>query len=224
MAVRTLRGILACCVLLGSSAAVGLAQQPKLFRINPQDPLDHKAVLALVRGLRGAGVDTTGVRLASTDQFNAFYMGNRLFVAGKPILQLPQWAIDAVMAHEVGHLINRHVEQKTALQNGLVEGLQGLGMLLDRDHPDDGAAIGGTVGKTIAALVIPKLSQRQELEADAYAVPVLRTERYTQPGDVMRRMLALLERNIGPNNGGFFDTHPTFEERISRPRQADAAR
>jgi putative metalloprotease len=220
MVVKRLAWIVACSALLLVPPAV-VAQQPTLFRINPKDPLDHKAVLALVRGLRGAGVDTAGVRLVSTDQFNAFYMGNRLFVAGKPMLQLPQWAVDAVMAHEVGHLMNRHIEQEAALRGGLAETLQGLGMLLDRDHPDDGAAVGGAIAHTVAELVIPKFTQRQELEADAYGVRVLRAEGYKQPGEAMRRALALIERAVGPSGGGFFDTHPSFEERINRLRQAD---
>src|SRR6266850_7321086 len=59
-----------CAVLAGVVLlwpAVSFPQQLTLFKINPNDPVDHKAVVALVRGARAAQLDTHDLRLATTN-------------------------------------------------------------------------------------------------------------------------------------------------------------
>jgi Zn-dependent protease with chaperone function len=208
--------------LLALCATVANAQQRTLYKLNPNDPTDNKAFIGLGRAVRAVQLDADQLRLAGTDEFNAFYYGQGLFVAGRPLLHLPQWAVDAVMAHEVGHFVYRHVETQTALDQGIVDGLAAFGALLDRHRPQEGTRAGAIVGQAISSLLIPKFTQSQELQADAYAVRVLRAEGYKEPGHYVANALALVERAVGPNSGGFFDTHPSFEERITRLRRVAA--
>ena len=51
------------------------------------------------------------------------------------------------MSHEIGHLMNRQVEQGAAVQQGIVDGLAALGMMLDRKNPETGL---GTVRAHVA--------------------------------------------------------------------------
>jgi Zn-dependent protease with chaperone function len=198
--------------------AVLRAQPLTLYNPDQNNPRDQKAILAVVRAANAAHVAPNQLQLFLCNEFNAFYAGNGVFIAGVPLLNaLPQWAVDAVMAHEMGHLAYRHVEQRQQLQQGVTEGLAALGRLLDRKNPEQGGTVGGVVGQITATLLEPKFEQPQELEADAYGVVVLRGEGYPQPGNQMISMLAFIENVLGPSGGrSFFDTHPSFEERIAR--------
>jgi Zn-dependent protease with chaperone function len=90
--------------------------------------------------------------------------------------------------------------------------------LLDQQNTQEGARAGAQLGQIAVQMFAPKYSQGQELQADAYAVRVLRAEGYQRGGDSMANTLALLEEMAGPSGGGFFDTHPSFEDRIKKLR------
>src|SRR2546425_114891 len=217
-AIATSRCIALSALLLASWTSVAFSQERTLYKVDPNNPLDRKAIIGLARAAKAARLDTRSIRLATTDEFNAFYCGQGLFVAGKPLLNLPQWAVDAVMAHEVGHMVSRHVETKAALSTGVIAGLGILGALVDQQNAQEGARADAQLGQTVVSFLAPKYTQGQELQADAYAVRALRAAGYKQPGDTMAQALALIERNTGPSGGGFFDTHPSFEDRIRKLR------
>jgi Zn-dependent protease with chaperone function len=75
------------------------------------------------------------------------------------------------------------------------------------------------VGVVVAPLVQPKSNRNQELQADAFAVDLLRAMGYSKPGGELAASLALIQKIIGAGNGGgFFSAHPPFDERIARLR------
>src|SRR3989442_10316757 len=109
-AIATSRCIALSALLLASWTSVAFSQERTLYKVDPNNPLDRKAIIGLVRAAKAAPLDTRSIRLATTDEFNAFYCGQCLFVAGKPLLQPPPAAGAAVRAPAGGHTSHRHVE------------------------------------------------------------------------------------------------------------------
>jgi len=200
--------------LLASTSVVH-AQELASRLPNVNDPSDRKAVIAVVRAAKATGTDLKALRLvvASNCGCGGRYGGQGLFVADEDFLDIPQWALDAIMAHEMGHAVKRHVEMGALRDMGIVGGLAVLGSLLDKNS---GAQSGAEVGQLVVAFTRPKLTQAQEYEADAVGVAILRKEGYKQPGDVMAAMLDLIARHA--QGGGWFDTHPSTPDRIRRLR------
>ncbi len=179
------------------------------------DPSDRKAVIAVVRAANATGVDLKSIRLviASDCGCGGAYAGQGLFIADENFLDVPQWALDAIMAHEMGHALKHHVEKGALRDMGIVGALAALGALLD---DKTGAQTGVEVGKLVVALTRPKFTQPQEYEADRVGVEVLRKIGYKQPGDVMAAMLDFFGRDA--RGGGWFDAHPSTPDRVRRVR------
>jgi Peptidase family M48 len=182
---------------------------------NVNDPSDRKAVIALVRAANATGVDLKSVRLGISSDCGCggAYQGQWLFIADENFLDIPQWALDAVMAHEMGHALKRHVEMGALRDMGIVGGLAALGALLDNES---GAESGAAVGKLVVALTRPKFTQPQEYEADRVGVEILRKMGYKQPGNVMAAMFELFMADA--RGGGWFDSHPSTPDRVRRVR------
>jgi Zn-dependent protease with chaperone function len=189
-------------------------QEISLRPPDPNDPLQRKGIIALLRAAQVVKIDTKTIRLGLMDQPNAAYAGNGQFLLGTPFLSYPQSALDAIMAHEMGHAVLRHVEKGQLLRSGILGGFGLLGALLSESDRQEGAATGQQFGAIVTHFVFPKFSQAEESQADAYAVKVLRAEGYKQPGNTMAGALDILRRQYGNSGGGFFDTHPATTERI----------
>jgi len=182
---------------------------------NVNGPTDRKAVIAVVRAAKATGTDLKRLRLVVSDNCGCggAYAGSGLFVADEHFLAIPQWALDAVMAHEMGHAIKHHVEIGALRDTGIIAALAVLGALVDKQS---GAETGAEAGKLVVALTRPRFTQDQEYEADRIGVEVLRKEGYSQPGNTMAAMLDLIARHA--QGGGWFDTHPSTPDRIRRLR------
>src|SRR5262249_9472746 len=185
----------------------------RLERPHPNDPLHPKGLEALAKAAKVAKLDRHHIALGLMEEPNAAYAGNGQFILGKPFLQYPQQALDAIMAHEVGHAVLHHVEKGMLLRGGLIGGLGMLGATLS---PTGGEKTGQQVGAIVTEFVFPKFSRKEEYEADAYGVKLLRHEGYPQPNQVMADALGILLQNFGNSGGHFFDTHPATADRIHR--------
>lgn len=201
-------------VVLALTTSV-LAQELTSRLPNVNDPTDRKAVLAVVRAAKATGTNLQTLRLvvASDCGCGGAYAGHGLFIADETFLAIPQWALDAIMAHEMGHAIKRHVEIGALRDTGIIGALAVLGALVDKES---GAQTGAEAGKLVVAFTRPRFTQDQEYEADRIGVEVLRREGYPQPGNLMAAMLDLVARNA--QGGGWFDTHPSTPDRIRRLR------
>jgi Zn-dependent protease with chaperone function len=113
-------------------------------------------------------------------------------------------AIMGILAHELGHLHQRHMLRRL-IQASVVSA--GVAMLLG----DVSAAITAVP----AALLDMKYSRDAEREADDYALAMLRAN-HLSPA----RLAAVFERlnRLAPNAGGYLASHPSTAERIARLR------
>ena len=114
----------------------------------------------------------------------------------------------AVLAHEVGHLVERHALRQ-AIQDSIV-------VLLVVALTGDVSSTSTLVAAVPTLLVEAQFSRAFELEADAYALA------YLQRAGIDPAHFANLMRRMGDSASGgasitsFFSTHPASEERISR--------
>jgi Zn-dependent protease with chaperone function len=111
-----------------------------------------------------------------------------------------------VLAHEIAHADLGHVAKAQAIGTGLNIGM----ILLDQILPGSGA-----VTPYVADLGVMKpFSRKEEYEADAHGVEILKRSGYNGK-QVMDTTLKWLLQSSGPS-GGFFTTHPGTEDRIKR--------
>jgi Zn-dependent protease with chaperone function len=110
------------------------------------------------------------------------------------------------MAHEVAHADLGHVAKAQALGTGLNIGM----IILDQFFPGS-----GKITPLVADLgVMRPFSRKEEYEADAHGVDILRRAGYNGK-QVMSSTLTWLLQTSG-SSGGFFATHPGTEDRIQR--------
>ena len=111
-----------------------------------------------------------------------------------------------VLTHEVGHADLGHVAQVQMLGTGLNIGM----IILDQFFPGS-----GKITPLIADLgVMRPFSRKEEYEADAHGVEILRRAGYSGK-QMMSSTLTWLLQTSG-SSGGFFATHPGTEDRIQR--------
>lgn len=168
-------------------------------------------MLAVQKAVSATGLTQVRIAVGNNCNCGAAYAGNGLFIIDRNFTSLPQWMLDAFMAHEAGHAVRRHVETSRLLSAAATEAFGLIGALLSEDRTA-GHNTGAELGALAVQLAIPKFTQGQEYEADAFAVGVLRREGYPSPGDIMARALS----TVGGVGGGWFDSHPSTPDRVRR--------
>lgn len=136
---------------------------------------------------------------------NAFALpGGDIILLDQLALQLDDGEINAVLAHELGHVIHRHalrlLIQKATMAIALAAWFGDV----------SSAAVGIS-----SVLLQSGYSREAELEADAYAARLLLS--CCQSAEPMITSLGKLERPRGKSNG-LLDTHPDTRQRISAIR------
>jgi Zn-dependent protease with chaperone function len=118
--------------------------------------------------------------------------------------------IVAVLAHEIGHVVNRH-SLRQALQSSAVA-------LVALAVTSDAGAVSSLVAGLPALLVQTKFSRDFEREADDYARALL-DEKGISPAN-LANLLGRIERSAGAADSrfDFLSTHPALEERAARLR------
>ncbi len=128
--------------------------------------------------------------------------------------------IIAVFAHEIGHIRERH-SLRGVLQNSSVA-------LLIAGATGDIAAL-TSIAATLPTLMVQlKYSRSFELEADDYAVDLLKQREIepTKLGDILLRMTEMAGGDVDPAREGAFSdylsTHPNSVERMQRIEEREA--
>ena len=151
------------------------------------------------------------VRVAILDdpQINAANAGGGEFQVTTGLLErATDDQLRGVMAHEIAHADLGHVAKAQTLGTGLNIGM----VLLDQVFPGSGA-----ITPLIADLGVMKpFSRKEEYEADAHGVEILRRAGYDGK-QIMANTLTWLIQTSG-SSGGFLATHPATEDRIQRVR------
>jgi predicted Zn-dependent protease len=129
--------------------------------------------------------------------------------------------VAGVVAHEVGHVVRRHVARNYNRQRntGL---LYQLGAVAAAIFLGGNAAAGGQIlGELAAVAYLNQFTREAEMEADAFAVEVLPLAGYDPNGLVS--FFDTLRRSSGAHVPTFLASHPATEDRIQQTAALIAA-
>lgn len=216
-------------------AACGISQQQEAEmgaqysnEINRQLPILSDATVHRNINILGDQIARYGRRgidytfyVVNANEVNAFAVpGGYVYVNRGLIERAGNWAeLAGVLAHEVGHVEERHgVEQMERVQ-GANLGLNIAYVLLGRTPGN----VEGALVNAAGGVVFSRYSREAENEADRVAVPLMLNARVNPHGltTMFERLMA--EQRSSPSRvAQWFSTHPTTEDRIANTRAAIA--
>ena len=221
-------------LVLGACSSVSTQQEVEMgaqyaTEINRQLPIVSDASVHRAINLIGDDIGRYGRRginytfyVVDSNQVNAFAVpGGYIYINRGLIDRTDNFSeLAGVLAHEIGHVEERHgVEQMEKMQNANL-GLTLAYVLLGRQPSGvERAAI--DVG---GGLYFAKHSREAENEADRVAIPLMLAARINPNGLVtMFEQLLREQRSSSSQVGQWFSTHPTTQDRIEATR-AEIAR
>ncbi|MFT4650671.1 MAG: putative metalloprotease [Polaribacter sp.] len=155
-------------------------------------------------------------KVYKADDVNAFAMADGTVRVYTGLMDaMPDDQILAVIGHEIGHVKLKHSYQQMKnqlLTNAALQGAIGVGGVV-------GSLSSGQLGQLAAGAVSAQFSQRDELEADVFAIKLLRD--LGKDPRSMTRSIQTLKAKFG-SGGGFMSSHPSNNERISNLERAIA--
>jgi predicted Zn-dependent protease len=157
--------------------------------------------------------------LADSQTVNAFALpGGQVFVTRALFdkLQTPG-ELAGVLAHETGHVVERHSAQQLAKQQ-LTQGLTGAAVIASTDPNNPRSYAGAAVAQIVAQLITLKYSRADESQADQIGVKLM-----SEAGYDPRSMVSVMEilKKVDANGGvDFFKTHPNPQNRIEHIQEA----
>lgn len=134
--------------------------------------------------------------------------GGEFFVTTGLLQKANDDQLRAVLAHETAHADLGHVAKLQRLGLGLNIGA----ILLDQIIPGSGA-----ITPIAGQLIANKYTQKEEYQADAHGVDLLRRAGFDGK-TMMADTLSWLMQTEGGSSGGFFATHPATGDRIQAVR------
>lgn len=211
-------------VVLGLQSAPELAQQ--FGGLHPdasaQATVDRVGERLLSRGFKGESVPYPFEfhLLADPETVNAFALpGGQIFITAALFTRLEtEGQLAGVLAHEIGHVVERHGAEHLAKAN-LTQGLVGavaVGATDTAVSPQQAAAVAAAIGQVINM----KYGRDDELESDQWGLTLMARAGYDPRA--MERVMQILAESSGGRGGQpeFFSTHPNPENRIERIRKA----
>ncbi|MCX7878163.1 MAG: M48 family metalloprotease [Ignavibacteria bacterium] len=150
--------------------------------------------------------------LADDQTVNAFALpGGQIFITNALFRRLKtEDQLAAVLAHEIGHVINRHSAERLAK----LELTEGLIRATDIASGDP-----GMLSRFVGNIINMKYSREDEIESDSYGVKYLIQSGY-DPEAMIDVMKILKEAAGGGNQPEFMSTHPAPDNRIEKIREA----
>lgn len=217
--------------LIAGSCGVSTQQEVQLgaeysSEINRQLPIITDATVHRTINLLGDQIARYGTRglnytfyVVNSNQVNAFAVpGGYVYVNRGLIERTRNWSeLAGVLAHEIGHVEERHSVEQLERQNQANLGINLAYILLGRAPSGvERAAIqvGGTA-------VFARYSRDAENEADRVAIPLMLAAGVHPRGLITMFELLLSEQRSRPGAvETWFSTHPTTEDRIENTRRA----
>ena len=157
--------------------------------------------------------------VVNSSQVNAFAIpGGHVYINRGLIERSSNMSeVAGVLAHEIGHVVERHGIEQMAQQQNASLGVNLAYILLGR-QPSGVEQAGLQVG---AGAFFARHSREAEREADADAVRFLAQSGINPQGMVTMFQKLLAERRSAPNRvAGWFSTHPLEEERVQNTQAA----
>ena len=158
--------------------------------------------------------------LLKSDDINAFAAPGGLILVTRGLVGCcaTEDELAAVLAHEIGHVQNRDGLRaiRTGRLNGALttlatEGAKNLG---GKELAEVTAAFDDSINEITGTLINSGYSRRQEFQADAAAVQILKAAGY--PPSALVAMLRNMEKRWDPSRHDFAATHPSPSDRIAQ--------
>jgi predicted Zn-dependent protease len=203
---------------LGDEMAREVRAELRLMR----DPV----VVGYVESIGRSIVDAAGPQpfeyrfnVVEDDEINAFAMpGGHVYVHTRTILEARNVSeLAGVIAHEVGHVVERHVAENYDRQRAASIGHHALVLGAAVAGGPSAAGAANLLGGLGAISVLNSFGRDAEREADAFAVEVLPRAGYDPRG--MVTFFQTLEAEGGARGPAFLSSHPATEERIEKTRR-----
>lgn len=149
--------------------------------------------------------------LADAKTVNAFALpGGQIFITYALLKRLKnEDQLAGVLAHEIGHVINRHGAEHIAKQ----ELTQGLLQATDVATGDP-----SMITRFVGGMINLKYGREDELESDEYGVRYMLQAGY-DPAAMVDVMTILKEASGGGNRPEFMSTHPSPDNRIEKLKE-----
>lgn len=148
--------------------------------------------------------------IVSSSEINAASLGAGRFIFWESLADLPIWALDAIVAHEIAHDLLKHSKKAHEMQD-LTNFFAEVIALFGHSSVREEKTIKGWVNLT----VLPKYSRAQEIEADTKSLEILSLAGYENPRLIVYRTFEILLAKYGDSGGNFFDSHPSTRERMN---------
>lgn len=213
----------------GQEIAMGLQAAPQMARQYGGESRDGAAQARVSRvGRRLISQTAAGASpykfqfhlLADDQTINAFALpGGQIFITEGLYRKLStDGELAGVLAHEIGHVIERHSAQQLA-KSRLTQGLTGAAVIASYDPNNPNSRNTAAVAAAIGQLVNLRYGRQDELEADGWGVKLTAKAGY-DPRAMIKVMHILEEASKGRAPPEFFSTHPNPEHRIDRIQAA----
>ena len=156
--------------------------------------------------------------ILDSDEINAFAAPGGFIFLSRGMLRLckSEDEVAAVLAHEIGHVELQHALRAikgsrltSALTTLAVEGAKSFG---GEQLAQLTEAFEGSIGDITGTLMNSGYARKQEYQADASAVRILKAVGYDPLA--LARMLNEMEKNLKPGGHDFAATHPPPRDRI----------
>ena len=154
-------------------------------------------------------------KVYQSKDINAFAMADGTVRVYSGLMDvMPDDQVFAVICHEIAHVKKRHSYnqlRERLLTDAAFKAAVSVGGTV-------GALTAGQLGQLGVAAASAHFSQSDELEADAYAVEMLK--RLGKDPYAMKRSIQTLESKSHSGGGGFLSTHPSNHKRIENIEKA----
>jgi predicted Zn-dependent protease len=215
-----------------TAAACGISQQQELqlgqqyaSQINRELPIVNDAAASRYMNQLGRSIAQRGGRnieytfyIVNSNMVNAFAVPGGYIYVNRGLIEATgnMAELAGVLAHEIGHVEERHSVEQLEKAQGANLGLTLAYVLLGR-QPSGAERAAINVG---GGLYFASHSRQAENEADAVAVSLLAASSIDPNGLVTMFQKLLAERKNRPSQfEQWFATHPLTEDRIANVRQ-----
>lgn len=173
-----------------------------------------KRLKKIVSGLENYAGLTLDYKVYIAPDVNAFAMADGTVRVFSGLLDaMPDDQVRAVIGHEIGHVYHKHSYeqmQKKILTDSAFQAAVSVGGTV-------GELTQGQLGQLAHTAVNAQFSQRDELEADQFAVKMLH-KTGNDPAS-MKRAIETLQKKYG-SDSSFLSSHPSNADRIQRIQKA----
>ena len=214
-------GVLAAAALdendVRQAAALSAKELDSQNQLAPVNSAYQKRLNRITAGLNGYDGLNLNFRVYLAQDVNAFAMADGTVRVYSGLLDtMPDDQVLAVVGHEIGHVKLKHSYRQMREQMLANSAFQAV------------ESVGGTIGQLTQSelgaiayqAVTARFSQKDELEADVFAVKLLRN--LNRDPNAMLRAIETLESKYG-SGGGFLSSHPSNKQRKNEIKKTIAA-